>query len=718
MTVQSTDRTAGPFTGNGVQTSFPFTFRVFTAADLLATVTDTSGNTTELVLSSDYIVSVNADQDGAPGGTLTMLTPLASGYKLELTTALEATQQTDITNAGGFYPQVVENALDKLTILLQQQGVFGRAALRVPEASGVPVLPAAVARANKILAFDGSGNPLMLVGVDSGSAAALQLLLTDPTAFNRGAFQIGRGFPVVDSIAALRNCLKTNPATRVFVAGYYAAGDGGGGPYYLDAADTTSTDNGGTIIVASDGGRWKLTLAGAVSVKQFGARGNYTGGALTSGQNDTAAIQAAINWAAANIDSVTYGSYSPSVGTGAVYFPQGSYGINSALIIPNKVCLFGEGQTEYTFGSRITQTNANDDLIRVAPGAGGTSFSAEKLIFRHNTGVGTGNLINMVRSGGGGVNSHRYVDCTFAQPANLALLLAGDDIVIDNCLFDVSSVSGLCIQLGTSTMACSQVRINNCNFFDIRGIVIKFVNIDGFTWGSGNTVSQPNSTTKTPRIFDAISFVPTNATNITIGGGTIKGPRQLFGGQSVTNVTINGVTVVDGGIGAGENLNMLDFTGTCSVNITGNNFQGSYDTKNFYTDIAATSVTGLLGGNNFINTGGPGDALSCTKFFGRLASNYYSGFTNQQIGEKRTTGGISPGNVSAGATVAAAVTVKGAAFGDEVFIGTISNAWLAPTGIDVRAFVNAADTVRVEYRNVTGSTINVPTHSIWVEVTR
>ena len=191
MTVQSTDRTAGPFIGNGVQTAFPFSFRVFQASDLLATVVDTVGNSTELVLSSDYVVMLNADQDTSPGGTLAMLAPLASGYTLELTSDLEATQQLALTTPGGFYPGAITNALDKLTILLQQQGVFGRSALRVPESSGVPALPAAAARANKFLAFDSAGNPLLVVGIDSGSAAALQLLLADTAVYTRGAGMVG-----------------------------------------------------------------------------------------------------------------------------------------------------------------------------------------------------------------------------------------------------------------------------------------------------------------------------------------------------------------------------------------------------------------------------------------------------------------------------------------------------------------------------------------------
>lgn len=522
---------------------------------------------------------------------------------------------------------------------------------------------------------------------------------------------------VVDSIAALKALPKAG-IQKAFVTGYYAAGDGGGGQYWYDSTDTTSSDNGGTIIVAADGGRWKLVLTGPVSVKQFGAKGNYTGAAIT-GQDDTAAIQACINWVQANTNSPTYQSYSPSVGTGVVYFPQGSYGVSAPLVVTVKLCILGEGQTEYTYGSRLTQTVANADLFQISASAGSTSFSIENMVLRHNTAAGTGHLVNMVRSGGGTVNSQRYVNCTFAQPAAKSLYLAGDDIVIKNCLFDVSTVSGDAIQLGTSTMPASNVRIEGCDFFNVTNSCLKLVNIEGLVW-LGNTVSQPNTTTKTLRVFDAISTAPTLATNISISGGVIKGPRVLFGGNNVTNLVISGLTVVQGGIGTGEVNHMLTFTGNCSVNISGNYFRGTYDTANFYNDSGALNVFGFMGGNAFANDGGAGDALSCAKFVGNITRSNYNGFTNRQVGEKRATSGspVNPGSITAGSTFSYSLTVPSATFGDTVNVGTISNAWLAQTGVDVRAFINAANTVRVEYRNVTGGVINVPAHDIWVEVTR
>lgn len=121
MTVSSTNRRAGPFAGNGVTTAFPFAFRMIDADDLLAvTLVTATGVETDLQQGVDYTAVLNADQDGDPGGTLTMLSPLAVGTQLVITSDVEPTQDTVLTNQGGFYPDVLNDVHDKLTILIQQ----------------------------------------------------------------------------------------------------------------------------------------------------------------------------------------------------------------------------------------------------------------------------------------------------------------------------------------------------------------------------------------------------------------------------------------------------------------------------------------------------------------------------------------------------------------------------------------------------------------------
>ena len=71
MTIPSTARKAGPLLGTGAQTAWPFTFKVFAAADIAVTIANSAGTETPLVLGTDYSVTLNPNQDTSPGGTVT-----------------------------------------------------------------------------------------------------------------------------------------------------------------------------------------------------------------------------------------------------------------------------------------------------------------------------------------------------------------------------------------------------------------------------------------------------------------------------------------------------------------------------------------------------------------------------------------------------------------------------------------------------------------------
>jgi hypothetical protein len=122
MTISSTTRVAGPFTGNGTASAFPFAFKVFAASDLkVVRLNTTTVVETVLVLNSDYTVTLNGNQNTNPGGTVTLVAgPLATGQNLVITTALPNLQPTDLTNQGGFYPEVINDALDRATMQIQQ----------------------------------------------------------------------------------------------------------------------------------------------------------------------------------------------------------------------------------------------------------------------------------------------------------------------------------------------------------------------------------------------------------------------------------------------------------------------------------------------------------------------------------------------------------------------------------------------------------------------
>ena len=178
MTISSTVRVAGPFIGNGTAAVFPFTFKVFAAADLqVIRLIVASGIEQQLALNADYTVILNGDQNSNPGGNITLTAgALPAGYTLTITSDISNLQPTDLTNQGGFYPEVITDSLDRATIQIQQISDIGDRAIKVPLSDGAVsglTLPTAVQRANAFLAFDSNGDPVAVTGGTSGAPATV-----------------------------------------------------------------------------------------------------------------------------------------------------------------------------------------------------------------------------------------------------------------------------------------------------------------------------------------------------------------------------------------------------------------------------------------------------------------------------------------------------------------------------------------------------------------
>jgi len=212
MTISSTTRIAGPFVGNGTASAFPFTFKVFAAGDLdVVRLNSSTGVETTLVLTTDYTVALNIDQDSNPGGTVTLVAgPLATGFTLTITSDIANLQPTDLTNQGGFYPEVITDSFDRATIQIQQMAGEVSRSIKAPISDGSPdmELPAASVRANTFLAFDANGVPT--VQAASSSAA--------PTSITRQVFS-GTGSQTVFTLASDPG--GAGNSAQVFIGGVY-----------------------------------------------------------------------------------------------------------------------------------------------------------------------------------------------------------------------------------------------------------------------------------------------------------------------------------------------------------------------------------------------------------------------------------------------------------------------------------------------------------------
>ena len=129
-------RRAGPYEGDGKTKSFPFSFYVFSANDVKV-VTSVKDSTVEETLEKDvdYSVTVNADQNATPGGTVVLTNALASNHALSILSDLAYTQEMQLTNFSRFPPEILNSAMDRTVILIQQLKELAGRHLTVPATS-------------------------------------------------------------------------------------------------------------------------------------------------------------------------------------------------------------------------------------------------------------------------------------------------------------------------------------------------------------------------------------------------------------------------------------------------------------------------------------------------------------------------------------------------------------------------------------------------------
>jgi hypothetical protein len=212
MTISSTTRIAGPYIGNGTASVFAYTFKIFSAADIdVVRLNVSTGLETTLVLTTDYTVTLNVDQNSNPGGSVTLVAgALASGFTLTITSDIANLQPTDLTNQGGFYPEVITDSFDRATIQIQQMADEVARSIKAPISDASPdmELPSASVRANTFLAFDASGNPTVQTAGSTGT----------PTSITRQVFS-GTGSQTIFTLASDPG--GAGNSAQVFIGGVY-----------------------------------------------------------------------------------------------------------------------------------------------------------------------------------------------------------------------------------------------------------------------------------------------------------------------------------------------------------------------------------------------------------------------------------------------------------------------------------------------------------------
>ena len=157
MTVTSTNQKV-QFNGNGSTTVFAYNFKIFAQTDLSVILRSAAGTETVQQLTTNYTVSGVGE---ASGGNVTMGVAPPSGTTLTILRVQPNLQGLDLVPNDPFPAGSMEDALDKLTFMVQTHDEeIGRSIKASPTnvISGSEFTVSATDRANKLFSFDSSGN--------------------------------------------------------------------------------------------------------------------------------------------------------------------------------------------------------------------------------------------------------------------------------------------------------------------------------------------------------------------------------------------------------------------------------------------------------------------------------------------------------------------------------------------------------------------------------
>jgi hypothetical protein len=428
---------------------------------------------------------------------------------------------------------------------------------------------------------------------------------------------------IVATIAALR-AFTTVPANAVWVQGYYGLADGGAGMFEYNAGDATTADNGGTIIVDVAGHRWvRQGSYREVTILQFGAIVGNTG-------DQTAAIQAAIDWAAA--------------GGGRVRITPGNYRLTGTLnITSSNVRLIGDSM----YGCILTFANgAAADCIRV----GFQSSAINDVVVSTLSIVGGAG-----KTSGSGINASRIGYCQFSNvnisgvPNGIAVAIL-NNVWIDKCQVVCTTTGFACINWTSPANATdrSDVLTITDTVVNAQGHGQYGLHVDGMCQTlrvnrlgiikCGYGLLVENSAVSNQYFPEFIYCDDMEIDGVDHIGIQISGGRQMhFVNTTVFNAGggANTVALYIGSDGAASITNYLTFT-NCAL--AGANHEGvicyarQVDFVNCYVGDNSIAGVGSYDGIALGNEGtgaGPAQGISFTG--GRIGA-VYGDFPNQRYG--------------------------------------------------------------------------------------
>jgi len=173
MTI-STTASRISYNGNGATTAFSFPYRFLANGDLTVIKVAADGTETTLTLNTNYTVT-GANEDA--GGTVTLSVAPLSGQRVVIFRSVSITQEVDYITGDPFPAETHERALDRLTMVAQQQQDAIDRSAKLSETSTADA-DTLIANINSLAAIEDDVSAVAAIDDDVSAVAAIDSNVT------------------------------------------------------------------------------------------------------------------------------------------------------------------------------------------------------------------------------------------------------------------------------------------------------------------------------------------------------------------------------------------------------------------------------------------------------------------------------------------------------------------------------------------------------------
>ena len=611
MTINSTTRKTNSLVGNGNSHTYPFAFKVFTDADIVVKKLEASTSietTLTLGLNNDYIVTLNADQNSNPGGSITLKSGgnnqnLASGFSIVITSAVQSLQGTDLTNQGGFYPEVINDALDKSTILHQQQQTELDRSIRFSLTNTIGSLEItqnATARANKVLAFDSAGEFSVLseLGTYRGNWAASRAYFvrdlvkdtsTNNIFFCNTAHTSSGSQPLTTNTHSANWDLIVDAATATTSSTNAASS--------ATAAASSATSAASSATTATTQASTATTQASTATTKASEATTAKTAAETAQAAAETA--QTAAEAALDNFDDRYLGAKSsdPSADNDGNALIDGALYFNTT---DNVTKVYDLGGTAWRL---LTPTDANQTKINTVEASIGNVNIVAGSISNVNTVAGDISSVNAVAGNATNINNVAADASDIGAVAGKATeigRLGTSDAVADLAILGTTDVVADMNLLGTTANVSNMNVLADSNVVaDMALLGVSAVITDMDILGTSSNVTNMNTLAGISGNIATVAGISANVTTVANDGTDIGTVAGISGNvTTVAGISSNVTTVANDGTDIGIVAGSIG-----NVNIAAGSIANVNTTAGSISNVntVATNITNVTNASNYLN---------------------------------------------------------------------------------------------------------------------